>query len=62
MRFYGGETGLVDEIVWNGTQRVRQIAAETMKEVRKAMGLDRAIVRLRRGAERRSRGEARQKT
>jgi tryptophanyl-tRNA synthetase len=58
MRFYGGETGLVDEIVWNGTQRVRRIAGETMKEVRKAMGMDRAIIRFRRTAEKRGRGEA----
>ncbi len=54
MAHYEEETGLVDEILWNGTRRVREIAGETLREVRKAMGIDRAFVRIRRGAERRA--------
>jgi tryptophanyl-tRNA synthetase len=39
MHGYEQQTGLVDEILWNGTQRVRALAADTMREVREAMGL-----------------------
>jgi tryptophanyl-tRNA synthetase len=53
MARYAADAGLVDEILWNGTLRVRQIAGETMREVRKAMGIDRALVRMRRAVEKR---------
>jgi tryptophanyl-tRNA synthetase len=53
MSHYEKQTGLVDEILYNGTLRVRQIAQETMREVRKAMGLDRAMTRMRRAVEKR---------
>jgi tryptophanyl-tRNA synthetase len=53
MARFGGETGLVDEIIWSGTERMKRIAAETLREVRKAMGIDRAAKRIRRAAERR---------
>jgi tryptophanyl-tRNA synthetase len=52
---YERETGLVDEIIVEGTARMQQIARETLREVRKAMGTDRTFTRLRRGAERRAR-------
>ena len=45
------QPGLVDEILYNGTLRMREIAAETMREVRSAMGLDLPIKRMRRAVE-----------
>jgi tryptophanyl-tRNA synthetase len=36
---YGKETGLVDQIIVEGTERMREIARETLKEVKSAMGL-----------------------
>ena len=53
MAHFQEDAGLVDEILWNGTQRVRAIAIDTMREVRKAMGIDRALVRMRRAVEKR---------
>lgn len=47
-------TGFVEEIIWAGTRRMRTIAEETMSEVRKAMSLDLAIMRVRRAAEKRA--------
>ncbi|HEX2568713.1 MAG TPA: tryptophan--tRNA ligase [Polyangia bacterium] len=58
MARYQADTGLVDEILFHGTQRMRQIAQETMREVRKAMGLDRAMVRMRRAVEKRAKKDA----
>ncbi len=54
MRHYESQSGLVDEVLWNGTQRMRQIASETLRDVRKAMGLDRAMTRIRRSVEKRA--------
>jgi hypothetical protein len=54
MHEYAAMTGFVDEIIWAGTRRMRTIAQETMKEVRKALGLDRTIRRVRRAAEKRA--------
>lgn len=54
MAAYHRQSGLVDEILWNGTQHMREIAAGTMREVRHAMGLDRTLVRMRRAMERRT--------
>ena len=53
MAGYEQDPGLVDEILFAGTEKVRAIARETMKEVRKAMGVDRAMVRMRRAIEKR---------
>jgi tryptophanyl-tRNA synthetase len=39
---YEDKPGLVDEIVRSGTEKMRQIAAETMRKVRAGMGIDRA--------------------
>ncbi len=39
--FFSNRPGLIDEIIWNGTLKVRQIAAETMREVHHKMGFDR---------------------
>ncbi len=41
MAFYRSKPGLVDEIICSGTQKMRRIAAETMKEVRAKMGISR---------------------
>jgi tryptophanyl-tRNA synthetase len=57
MARYSGEAGLVDEILYNGTHRMRELARETMREVRKAMGVERTMVRLRRSVERRQKKE-----
>ena len=48
------DAGCVDEIILDGTARMQQIARETLREVRRAMGTDRTIVRLRRAVERRA--------
>ena len=53
MARYEKETGLVDEILFEGTARMKQLAADTMREVRKAMGLQRTMTRLKRSVERR---------
>jgi tryptophanyl-tRNA synthetase len=50
---YAADTGLCDEILWQGTLKVRGIAQETMREVRSAMGLDKAVRRMRRAVEKR---------
>lgn len=55
MAYYTSQKGLVDEILLEGTQRMRGIASETMREVRKAMGLERTLTRMRRSAESRRR-------
>jgi tryptophanyl-tRNA synthetase len=47
------DRGAVDELLVEGSERVREIARGTLREVRYAMGVDRAFTRLRRGAERR---------
>ncbi|MEW6236008.1 MAG: tryptophan--tRNA ligase [Candidatus Omnitrophota bacterium] len=47
------DTGFVDEIIFEGTMRMRDIAAETLKEVKKAMGLTSAWNRISRAAEKR---------
>jgi tryptophanyl-tRNA synthetase len=48
------ETGLVDRILVEGTERMREVARETMKEVRSAMGISSSWNRFRRAAERRA--------
>ncbi len=47
------QSGLVDEIIYEGTMRYRAIAGETMREVKKAMGLSGAFNRIARKAEER---------
>lgn len=41
MAFYESKPALVDEIIRNGTFAMRQIAGETMRKVRRKMGMDR---------------------
>jgi tryptophanyl-tRNA synthetase len=56
---YVEETGLVDEVLWDGTQRMREIAQLTMRDVRSAMGLDKALKRMRRAVEKRQKKQNR---
>lgn len=46
MHHYEQQPAFVDEILWTGTRRMSLIASETMREVRKAMGLDRTMIRI----------------
>lgn len=48
---YAAQSGLVDEIIYEGTLRYREIAAETLREVKKAMGITSAFNRIARKAE-----------
>jgi tryptophanyl-tRNA synthetase len=50
---YESQTGLVDEVIYEGTLRTRQEAAETLRLAKQAMGLDRVFIRISRRAERR---------
>jgi tryptophanyl-tRNA synthetase len=56
---YGRESGLVDEIIYQGTMRYREIAAETVRDVKKAMGLSSTFNRIARKAEERQKKLAR---
>jgi tryptophanyl-tRNA synthetase len=51
---YEADTGYVDSVIVRGTERMRMIARDTLKEVRKKMGLTSAWNRIARAAERRS--------
>ncbi len=48
----------VDEILLDGTAHMRTLAGDTMRKVRRAMGLQRALTRMRRAAEKRARRQA----
>ncbi|MDH7485277.1 MAG: tryptophan--tRNA ligase [Anaerolineae bacterium] len=50
---YEGQAGLVDEIIYAGTLRTREEAAETLRLAKEAMGLSRVFTRISRRAERR---------
>jgi tryptophanyl-tRNA synthetase len=51
--YYAAQSGLVDEIIYDGTMRYREIAGETLREVKKAMGLTSTFNRISRKAEER---------
>jgi len=55
---YGREKGLVDQILVEGTERMREVARATMKDVRSAMGTASSWNRLRRAAEKRAKRES----
>jgi tryptophanyl-tRNA synthetase len=55
---YAAQSGYVDEVIYNGTLRMRATAGETMRQVRKAMGLSGAFNRIARKAEERARKQA----
>lgn len=48
---YSSQSGYVDEVIYRGTLRYREIAAETLREVKKAMGLSGTFNRIARKAE-----------
>lgn len=52
-RQYEADTGFVDQVIIDGTERMREIAAQTMKDVKSAMGLSGAWNRISRAAEKR---------
>lgn len=52
-RRYEEDTGFVDQVIMDGTERMRAIAAQTMKDVKSAMGLAGAFNRISRAAEKR---------
>lgn len=56
---YSAQSGLVDEIIYDGTMRYREIAAETLREVKKAMGITSTFNRIARKAEERKKKVAR---
>lgn len=58
MAHFESQTGLVDEILYNGTLKMREMAGETMRNVRSAMGLDTTVKRMRRSVERRKKAAA----
>lgn len=58
MTHFESQKGLVDEILYNGTLKMREIAADTMRNVRSAMGLDSTVKRMRRSVERRQKAAA----
>ena len=50
---YAAQSGLVDEIIYTGTLHAREVAAETLREVKRAMGLTSTFNRISRKAEER---------
>ncbi len=52
-RQYEADTGFVDQAIIDGTEKMREMAAATMKEVKSAMGLSGSFNRIARAAERR---------
>ena len=52
--YYSSQSGFVDEVIYQGTLRYRAIAAETLREVKKAMGLASTFNRIARKAEERA--------
>jgi tryptophanyl-tRNA synthetase len=50
---YESQTGLVDEIIYAGTLHTREVARETLRMAKDAMGLSRVFTRISRRAERR---------
>ncbi len=49
--YYASQGGLVDEIIYQGTMRYRDITAATLRDVKKAMGLANTFSRIARKAE-----------
>ncbi len=56
---YESQPGLVDEVIFEGTLRMREIARDTMREVRKAMGVAQTFKKISRSVERRRKKAAR---
>lgn len=50
---YEKDTGFVDQVIFDGTGKMQEIASATLKEVKKAMGLSSVLNRISRAAEKR---------
>jgi tryptophanyl-tRNA synthetase len=48
---YASQGGLVDEVIYQGTLHMREVGAETLREVKKAMGVTSSFNRITRKAE-----------
>jgi len=59
--YYAGQKGLVERIVFDGTEKVSILAEETLREMKKAMGLRTLHNRIRRKAEEHKKAEAKGK-
>jgi tryptophanyl-tRNA synthetase len=57
---YAAERGMVDEVIYRGTLRMREVGAETLREVKKAMGIASSFNRIARKAEDRAKRLAEQ--
>lgn len=57
--YYASQSGLVDEVIFRGTLRMREEGAETLRLVKKAMGLTGTFNRIARKAEERAKKLAR---
>ncbi len=55
---YAAQSGLVDEIIYQGTLHMREVGAETLREAKKAMGLSSTFNRISRKAEERAKKAA----
>jgi tryptophanyl-tRNA synthetase len=55
---YASQSGLVDEIIYAGTLHMREVGAETLREVKKAMGLASTFNRIARKAEERQKKQS----
>jgi tryptophanyl-tRNA synthetase len=53
MACYSAQSGLVDEIIYAGTLHMREVGAETLRDVKKAMGVASTFNRISRKAEER---------
>lgn len=52
---YANQPDLLDDVLWEGTLSMQRLAAQTMREVRKAMGMSRTMDKLRKRMEKRAR-------
>jgi tryptophanyl-tRNA synthetase len=59
MSHYSSQSGLVDEIIFEGTTRYREVAGTTLRDVKKAMGVAGTFNRIARKAEERQKKLAR---
>jgi tryptophanyl-tRNA synthetase len=52
---YAAQPDLLDDVLWEGTLAMQRLATQTMREVRKALGLGRTMDKLRKRMEKRGR-------
>jgi tryptophanyl-tRNA synthetase len=54
---YASQSGFVDEVLYDGTLRMRSVAGETLRDAKKAMGITSTFNRIARKAEERAKRE-----